>query len=314
VARGSLTEASLDRGIEAEAEKRFQERLQKNPVDKADREFVRKQTLEQIRAEVQNVPPGGYRPWVIDLGLFKSSLRDRPLYLRVKFNAAEKSPTGTFVTLWQIGPTEGPNLRQEMNLAPDTFHEFEVPPNLFDDHGILTIFCLNPNNTSLVFPLQDGLEVLYREGGFGLNFTRGLIIIFCWMALLAAVGLAAASFLSFPVAAFASLALLAVALSSGTMATVVSEGSVFGVVHDSGATAKSAVDFVVVPLCGALLSVTRLVIDFSPIDALSTGRSITWSTLGLALVQIGVMMCGLVAAFGIWAFYRRELATAQGTN
>ena len=55
------------------------------------------------------------------------------------------------------------------------------------------------------FPLEDGMEVLYREGGFGLNFVRGMGIIFCWMALLATLGLAAASFLSFPVAAFSSL-------------------------------------------------------------------------------------------------------------
>ena len=78
----------------------------------------------------------------------------------------------------------------------------KFPPNLFDDNGMLTIAFLNPNNTALLFPLDDGMEVLYREGGFGLNFARGLGIIFCWMALLAALGLAAASFLSFPVAAF----------------------------------------------------------------------------------------------------------------
>ena len=91
-------------------------------------------------------------------------------------------------------------------------------------NGVLTIMFVNPNNTALLFPLDDGMEVLYREGGFGLNFARGLGIIFCWMALLAALGLAAASFLSFPVAAFFSLAILTMALSSGTLANVVSEG------------------------------------------------------------------------------------------
>jgi hypothetical protein len=93
-----------------------------------------------------------------------------------------------------------------MSLAPDTFHEFQIPPNLFDDKGVLTIIFVNPNDTALLFPLEDGMEVLYPEGGFALNFARGLGIIFCWMALLAALGLMAASFLSFPVAAFFSLA------------------------------------------------------------------------------------------------------------
>jgi len=91
-----------------------------------------------------------------------------------------------------------------MSLAPDTFHEFEVPAHC-DDKGVLTVAFGNANNTALLFPLEDGLEVLYPQGGFGLNFVRGLGIIFCWMALLATLGLAAASFLSFPVAAFLAL-------------------------------------------------------------------------------------------------------------
>jgi len=50
--------------------------------------------------------------------------------------------------------------------------------------------------------------VLYPEGTFGLNYIRGLGIVLCWLALLASIGLAAASWLSFPVAAFFSLAVL----------------------------------------------------------------------------------------------------------
>ena len=60
-----------------------------------------------------------------------------------------------------------------MSLAPDTFHEFEIPPNLFDDKGVLTIVFANPNNTALLFPLEDGMEVLYRQGGFALRGRDG---------------------------------------------------------------------------------------------------------------------------------------------
>jgi hypothetical protein len=85
-----------------------------------------------------------------------------------------------------------------MSLAPETFHEFEIPANLYDEKGMLTVQFVNSNETTLLFPLGDGFEVLYREGGFGPNFVRGLAIIFCWMALLATVGLSASSLLSFP--------------------------------------------------------------------------------------------------------------------
>jgi hypothetical protein len=147
-----------------------------------------------------------------------------------------------------------------------------------------------------------------------LNFVRGLGIIFCWMAVLAALGLAAASFLSFPVAAFLSLGLLTMVLSSGTLANVVSEGTIMGYDSEHGIKGESVVDAVVVPTFKAILRVINLAKDFSPIDSLSTGRSITWAQLGLAFSQIVLLLGGLLSLFGIVVFTRRELATAQGTQ
>ena len=134
-----------------------------------------------------------------------------------------------------------------MSLAPDTFHEFQIPPNLFDRQGVLTVIFLNPNDTSLLFPLDDGMEVLYPEGGFALNFARGLGIIFCWMGFVAALGLTAASFLSFPVAAFFSMAILVVGLSSGTLADAVESGTVVGGNGETGAMGHSVADAVLIP-------------------------------------------------------------------
>jgi hypothetical protein len=238
------------------------------------------------------------------------------LQLRVKFNAADKSPSGTFTALWQVGVPETPQARRlpPMSLAPDTFHEFEIPADLFDDQGVLTIMFVNPNNTTLLFPLEDGMEVLYREGGFGLNFARGLGIIFCWMALLAAIGLAASSFLTFPVAAFFSLGVLTMVFSSGTLATVVEEGTIMSYNAETGVRGFSPVDFVIVPAFRAVLTVINLARDFSPIDALSTGRSISWGELGRAFAQIVLLLGGIIGLFGVFIFSRRELATAQGNQ
>ncbi|MEO6034797.1 MAG: hypothetical protein ABIQ35_06055, partial [Verrucomicrobiota bacterium] len=148
---------------------------------------------------------------------------------------------------------------------------------------------------------------------FGLNFARGLGIIFCWLALLATLGLAAASLLSFPVAAFVSLAVLIMGLSSGTLSSVVQEGTLLGVNHETGvADARSILDWVFIPLFRGALKVINLVQGFSPIDSLSTGRSITWTQLGMAVLQIVGLLGGIMAAIGIIIFNRRELATAQG--
>jgi hypothetical protein len=322
VARGSAKEASLDSEIEENTEKVFQENLKRNPelaeLTDAQKVEARKQLKEQVKAMFQAVPPGTPRAWKIDLGLARHFLRDQPLQLRVKFNSAVKSPSGTFDALWQVGVPQRTELwrtEEPMSLAPDTFHEFTISSNLFDADGILTVVFYNPpSNPTLLFPLEDGMEVLYRESGFGLNFARGLGIIFCWMALLAAIGLTAASFLSFPVAAFSSLGLLTMALSAGTLARVVSEGGILGVDTESGVAGHSVLDRVVVPFFDAALTVINLARDFSPIDSLSSGRSITWGQLGLAFSQIVLFLGGIIAVIGMFIFSRRELATAQGNQ
>jgi hypothetical protein len=238
------------------------------------------------------------------------------MQLRIKFNTANRSASGTFLGAFQAGDPTSTNFWQSdpMSLAPDTFHEFAIPANLCDAQGRLTVLFLNPNETALLFPLDEGMEVLYPEGGFALNFARGLGIILCWMALLAALGLTSASFLSFPVAAFFSLAMLLVGLSSGTLAEAVDSGSVAAGNEETGVAGHSAADMFLIPAFKATVAVVGLAKNFSPIDSLSTGRSIPWIDLGAAFLQIVVVLGGAIALAGIFLFSRRELATAQGTQ
>ena len=316
VARGSAKEANDPAEIDVDTDQVLQARLKSSPIEKADLPEVRRQVREQIKAQLQIVPPSYERNWKIDLGFAKNYLAGKPLQLRVKFNSAQKSPSGTFVAMWQVGVPEKTKFwrSEPMSLAPDTFHEFAIPPNLFDANGVLTITFANPNPTALLFPLEDGMEVLYPEGGFGMNFARGLGIIFCWMALLAALGLMAASFLSFPVATFFTLAMLLVAMSSGTLAESVESGSVAAGNEETGQAGYSITDIVLIPAFKGVLAVISLVKNYSPIDALSSGRSITWGELGSAFAQIVILVGGAFAVAGILLFNRRELATAQGTQ
>src|SRR6185295_9496725 len=118
----------------------------------------------------------------------------------------------------------------------------------------------------------------------------------------------------FPVAAFFSGALLVIGLSGGTLTSVVSEGSVMGLNHETGEGAGNWVDYAIIPMFRGLLKIVNLVEGFSPVDALSTGRSITWGQLGLAVAQVILLLGGIFAAIGIWCFTRRELATAQSST
>ncbi len=316
VSRGSAHPVSPLGDIHEETEQRLRERLAANPDAQANVAEVRRQIFETVKADHQIVPPRTFRWWRVDFGTAAKALEGRPLHLRVKFNAAQRSASGTFEGVWQIGVPDTPRLWQSapMSLAPDAFHEIEIPPNLIGTDGVLTIVFLNLNQTALLFPVEDGIEVLYRQGGFLVNYARTLLVIFCWMALLASIGLAASSFLSFPVASLASVSLLVLTFSSGTMALVVSEGTVMGLGDSPKVIGSSVIDTLAVPVFKVLLSVIELAKDYSPIDAVSTGRSVSWGTVGSAFLKIVVLLGGGFALGGMLLFSRREMATAQGNQ
>jgi hypothetical protein len=310
VARGSAKEQNYDVDIDKETEEVLQNRLKASPVSTADVPEVRREIREQVKSDLQLVPPGYTRGWKIDLGFAKNYLAGKPMQLRIKFNAADHNSSGTYVGLWQIGDPDSKKIVQlaPMSLAPDTFHEFQIPPDLYNDKGVLTIVFLNENNSSLLFPLEDGMEVLYPQDSFTLNFLRALGIIFCWLVLLSSIGLMAASFLSFPVAAFFSLAMLTVAFSGGTLAENLDLSAPTPGVP---AAPRSLGDLITMPLLKGVLTVLNLAEKFSPIDSLSTGRSIPWSELAAAFWQIVLLLGGIFVVAGIFFFSRRELATAQ---
>jgi len=315
VARGSIRESPPD--IEGDVNRQLQRVPNFQSLPPEQQEEARRQKREQIKALHQVVPPNHMRKWTLDLGLRRHLLSGSTngLAIRVKFYAADTNVSGTYLGLWQVGtPTEIKARSNPQGLAANTFHEIGVPPNVWDENGRLEILFENRNDTALIFPLDQDLELLYREGGFGLNYVRGLAIVFCWLALLAALGLAAASLLSFPVAAFCSISLLVVALSSSTLASVVQEGTLGGANHETGAVSVTWIDLLILPLFRGILGVVHLIEGFSPIDSLSTGRSITYGQVGQAFAQIVLLFGGLLAVLGIIFFSRRELATAQSNQ
>ena len=314
VARGSALPDYPD--IEPYVDEYMAERLKQNPnlVD-MDQTYVRQQVEEQVKAAQQVVRPAYIRRWSIPVAS-PESVKDQPMYIRVKFYTSRPYDTATYNVVWQIGPPETPQrVQRRMDIAPEAPIEFEIPPNLLDAEGNLIVDIYNDNQEALLFPLEDGMEILYKQGDFSWNYVRGMLVILCWMGFLAAIGLAASSFLSFPVAAFVSIALLIVGFSSGTLSQVIEQGGIGGINHETGRKdSASGLDHIALPVAKGMLSVINLVKEFSPVSFLSTGRSITVGILFQAFTQIVLMMGGIFAAFGMWAFYRSELATAQGNQ
>lgn len=315
VARASFKQPPPD--YAGEAERALQDAAKLNNIPDDQKPEVRKMLLDRIKSGSEVVPPGYMKRWTIDTGVLKNFVQDRPLQLRVRFRTSRYNDGETYPTVWIIGDPDLPSSqRMTQVLPPESFQEFNIP-NLIDNNGKLTIDVANPpsNGVDLLFDANDGLEVLYPESSFGINFIRGLLIIFCWLTLLTTIGLAAGSLLSFPVAAFFSLAVLVIGFSSGTIsAAVESRTPVSSFIEHSGAPQPTILDNAVAGLLSKVLAVIKLVQAFSPIDSLSAGRSITWLQLGTAIAQIVFLMGGIFIALGITFFTRRELAAVQATS
>jgi hypothetical protein len=98
-----------------------------------------------------------------------------------------------------------------------TFREFEVPADAVARDGYLAIAFLNVplNDTVVIFPLEDGLELLYKADTFTANFIRAVLLVFVRLIFLAVLAVFAGSFLSFPVAVLLCLAVFTMANMSG---------------------------------------------------------------------------------------------------
>lgn len=314
VARSSLREPIPD--LTPQVEQILKEKTKEMTLSAEDLRDLRKQIEEQVRAVNQVVPKDYRRQWIIDATpALKSAKKNRPLYLRVKFYAANPTLGGTYLGIFQVGsPTSQRVIQIEKSMSAETFHEFPVPPDVIGADGKLIINFINRNQTALLFPLDEGMEVLYYETNFALNFIRGLLIVLFWFAVLAALGLAASSFLSFPVAAFATMSVMILVFSSGMLASSIEEQTVMGRDHETGKPVNPVADAIMLPIFKLTFKMINLAQSFSPVDSLSSGRTISWWDVTRAFFQIVILLGGIFAVIGISAFNRRELATAQGSG
>lgn len=317
VARGSAQEVPVD--LTKEVEEIYQEKLsQSRDQEEMDKVELKKQIREMLKHQYQLVPQGMMRVWSIPLGHAASGLKDKPLYVRTKFIAMSHNSTfedtRSFPMLWEMGPIDTPQaVRQVVMMTPNVSQEIPVPPNLLDEEGCLQIRFMNDQADTFFFDMNDGMEVLYRQGGFLVNYLKGLTILFCWLALLAAIGLSASSFLSFPVASFFAISVLILGLSTGTMSQVIEEGGISGANHETGKIEqRNMIDQVSVVVFKGLKNVTELVLNFSPVELLSQGRTVTWKMIFNAVFQVVFIVGGIFGAGGIYCFSRRELALARG--
>ncbi|MFT4691877.1 MAG: hypothetical protein ACI9OD_004103 [Limisphaerales bacterium] len=312
VARDSAKEEKTDRS--AAIEKVFKDRMATERVEGLDEDLVRRTIEDQFKASDELVQPNHRRIWAIKIESNPAELRKHAMYIRVKVQAAELNmDDAIYEVKWLIGDSEGRNWQQDRLMAHNEKEEFQIPADYVGDDGVIKVEAWNQSGTTLRFPLTAELSVLYPRGSFEANYLRGLGIIYLWLLTIAALGLAASAFLSFPVASFFSMTLLAVFLSGDLLGSISKERTVGAVDHETGKSNTRAIDPFVVPIFKALtwlVSLSEGSVD--PINNISAGLSVTWGHLLATFVKLNVVVCGALAGLGITLFNRRELALVQG--
>lgn len=194
-------------------------------------------------------------------------------------------------------------------LEPSQFTHLGVPSSYLDD-GILDVHIRNLESEFVVLSGEDGLEVLRPVSGFAANVGRSFAIYAISLGFIAALGVFAGSFLSFPVACFALLIISVAASSSSYLLEVSASAARFAPPVEELSTVDRVFHWIE-ELGVAVASVLSKFGRVSPTEALVEGRVVTLGSLVEAGLVIGVVWTGVTGALAMLAFRRRELARVQ---
>jgi len=268
--------------------------------------------IRQAEAYRRAVDLGGQRTFEFT-GLDRFVGTDGDLTLRYQIQAGSNDPSVLYTVgfrvnglLWPPNPDDRTRdgVRQ---VGLKVTQVTTIPAALITPDGriLLDVYNFPSNPQTFVFS-PDGLELLYPAGGYELNYTRVNAVLLIKFGFIAAVAIALATFVSFPVAVVVTLCVLFATESAGYMnealesfATTTPEGNPLPL-----QMVARVVTVAVVWLFGIYTNLT-------PIESLSDGRLLGWDTLSRAMFIIGIWTA-VVLAFGVAMFRRRELAIYSG--
>ena len=271
------------------------------------REEVFKQLTNRKRLEKRAAAIGGMLVW--EFRNVKVHDPNQSLFIRFKYDVSVTPQDEQVYGQWQVGdPRQGaqgapvqaqtPIWTQTRKDTVRKFHELEVPAAVVAADGYLAVGFYNPptlNDTVVLFPVEDGLEVLYKADTFTGNFARAGLLILCRLVFLACLGALAASFLSFPVAILFCVVIFCT-------------GNASGFIVESFGYMTENISRIYTYTVQGIIQLLPQFDKYNPTKFLVPARLLTWNFLGeVALVM--VMIKGLLLlALALLIFSFRELA------
>ncbi len=288
--------------------RRLREENRLQDISEGGRRTIRDDIYEELRTNFRTIRPGEVKEYT-----FKGLLVDREaentwLHLRFKPKSSAGIEDVMFYARWQCGDPRDVNTLTrpgESAFIVNRFHEVPVPASAVNANGELIVRIQNLTlRDTIVFEGTDTFELLYGIGTFHWNVFRALAIILCRLAFIAALGLAASTFLSFPVAAMVTFLVLMVATASGFLSEAISQSAPVGTNPDP----MWIVGPVLRPIASLFVAVVPDFSKFDPAGTVVAGRVVPLIWVIQSVVKL-VMIQGLIlGVFGAAVFTRRELA------
>jgi len=305
-ARASLVPPTIDVREEVEA---LYESLRKNEqLEILYPNFTRAEVMRELtnrkRLEKRAATIGQVLIW--EFQNVKPQDPNQSLFVRFKYDVSVTPPDEQVYGEWRIGDlrdiqygkeVDTPVWREVRKDPVRKFREIEVRGPVVADDGYLAVGFLNPpmNDTVVLFPVEDGLEVLYKADTFTGNFVRAILLILCRLAFLACLGVLAASFLSFPVAIMFCLVIFFTATISGF-------------VLESFDMLSENISRVYAYSLKGLVQLLPQFDKYNPTKFLVPARLMTWGFLGRVALVMVFMKGALLLVLALIIFSFRELA------
>ncbi len=313
---------------------RVEELIEADP-DLRDEEEIQLQLRQKLRDEVQgqflamqrSIPPmrngQSYSQTYLFTGLEHAKKLGSPLAFKYRFHIGQSDEHETFTA--GLIYNEDPATSHSVTYVPTMSHVTMIPANQINEKGELriTIFNLynppavNQGRGTLSFD-KGGIEIRYRVGDFESNFFRTMLVLWIKLAFLAALALAASTFLSFPVACMITLTIFA----TGTLAPYLSSSLGSYVVPPTQAVDWSNIAHIIQwafenTIRGIATSMVFLLEGFGaqrPTDQLIDGMLVSWSSVFKGFITIGVAWTCLALGIGTIVLKKRQLAIYSGSG
>lgn len=301
-----LTDEQYKRLVDAQIEE-TQRREGNAKVTPEGRRQIEQEVRSLVDRQYRTIAPMDSREFV-----FRGLERERERGVPLDFQFRVKSGTNVPSALYEITFLVGRKYALPRQTSLDAAQTMKIPADAIDEEGVLRVEVINgnpytqlTNRLSIVFE-PGSLQVLSDAGSFEGNYIRVIAVLWLKLCFIAAVGVACATFLSFPVACLTAFVVLLAAESSPFLNEALAEYSATDLEGNVNIFAV-VVRAVAVPIA----TVFKWYGELRPTSDLVDGRLVPWASVAVGAASLAGS-CAVMLFAGWLVFRKRELATYSG--